>query len=165
MTVYDMKQKKQQRRKLTRQGVRQLDTLNTSQLFDIEPNAKEIFKTFLSIDDFAGAKKPQDELVKKSRTKKKLVSKNVDLHGYSFDEAARIVDSIFSQQIEDPMRLKIITGKGLHSGETGPVLVRKIYEHIQETYRSKIIAIDQPPIETQVNGLPSKGHFYVTLRR
>ena len=47
---------------------------------------------------------------------KKLKIKNIDLHGYTLDEANKKIDSFIKQSyIEKVNKLIVVTGKGLHS--------------------------------------------------
>ena len=61
--------------------------------------------------------------------------------------------------------LKVITGKGLHSGDEGPVLAEEVYKHIKSKYKKKILKIEPPPMASTINGIPLRGFFIVKLQR
>ena len=59
---------------------------------------------------------------------KKLKIKNIDLHGYTLDEANKKIESFIKQSyIEKVNKLIVVTGKGLHSqNETDPYVSKDL---------------------------------------
>jgi hypothetical protein len=99
--------------------------------------------------------------------KRHVPSFTIDLHGLTClqaeAETLRVIKGLLQTQTGGPFTLKVITGRGLHSGEGGSVLVREIYRFIHTTFRASILKIDPPPAESTLNGLPLRGFFLVQL--
>jgi DNA-nicking Smr family endonuclease len=100
--------------------------------------------------------------------------REIDLHRCTVEEARRAIDAVFAQLVTPGtslwrqgalVRLKIITGKGKHSGPAGPVLAREIHRYVALTYASHIVSIEESPADVVLGGLPLRGHFHVVLRR
>ncbi len=92
--------------------------------------------------------------------------RQVDLHGLTLHEALRALDATlqdFLASSQKRLELTVITGKGLHSGAAGGVLVKEVHAYLLRTYRKCIFRIDPSPHETLVNGLPLRGFFNVIL--
>lgn len=97
--------------------------------------------------------------------KKRGTMIEIDLHGMTVDEAQRAVDAVIARLPRgQEARLRIITGKGLHSGPEGGVLGRDIHYHVATRYRSAIVRLDESPADVRLGGVPIRGHFDVTLR-
>jgi DNA-nicking Smr family endonuclease len=119
--------------------------------------------------DAASSKPPQPP-----STKKKLDQDptEVDLHGYLLKDALAKVDRVIAGLLNRPLSqkpqagtvLKIITGKGRHSGAAGGILIREVYSHVLGAYRHGILKIDHPPAQDRLHGLPVRGFFMVTIR-
>lgn len=101
-------------------------------------------------------------------------AREIDLHRCTVEEARRAIDAVIGQLVTPgtslwrqggQVRLKIITGKGLHSGPGGPVLARDIHRYILTMYASHIVSIEESPADVVVAGVPLRGHFHVVLRR
>ena len=60
--------------------------------------------------------------------------------------------------------IKIITGKGLHSGSEGAVLPREVHAYFHARYQSYIIKIDDSPHQAAIDGIPIRGHFTAHIR-
>lgn len=100
--------------------------------------------------------------------------REIDLHRCTVEEARRAIDAVFAQLVTPGtslwrqgslLRLKVITGKGKHSGPAGPVLAREIHRYIAMTYANHIVSIEESPADVVLGGLPLRGHFHVVLRR
>ena len=138
--------------------------------FDMEPDADQMFLDF--IENFSPTKddkKLSEESPKKGRSNrsnsdtKKLT---IDLHGYSSRDAIQEVDRVIGENLDSSLgevHLKIITGKGRHSGADGPVLAGEVYNHIKRTYRDRILKIDENPDLLRLNGVLIRGHFEVVM--
>ena len=94
-------------------------------------------------------------------------SQTVDLHGLTLDAATRRIETIIQGFLRRPagsrLELKIITGKGLHSGPTGSVLAREIHAYVRQRYALHIARIEASPADVTLGGVPLKGHFMVSL--
>lgn len=91
----------------------------------------------------------------------------VDLHGLTLDAACRLVDQVIAAALartSGPVTFKIVTGRGIHSGPSGGVLVGGVHRYVSERYSPRILRIDSSPAETQFGGLPWRGFFCVTIR-
>ena len=68
------------------------------------------WKNFLSSKD----KLPNKDL--KIKSKKNLKPRSIDLHGYSLDEANRLIKKFINKSYDENIsKLIVVTGKGLHS--------------------------------------------------
>ncbi len=77
---------------------------------DISDKDKNDWENFLS-----GKEKLPNKDIKFLR-KNKSLSKTIDLHGYSLDEANKQINNLINDCYESGIcKLKIVTGKGLHS--------------------------------------------------
>ena len=67
-------------------------------------------------------------------------SRSIDLHGYSLDEAnTKIKDFILKSFEEGTEKLKIITGKGIHSkNEKDPFISKKLFPSSSKRKNSKV---------------------------
>jgi DNA-nicking Smr family endonuclease len=91
----------------------------------------------------------------------------VDLHGYTLSEANDIVGSKISEILVSKggiVTLRIITGKGHHSGAGGSVLAKDVHAYVQARFRKSIERMDSAPADVIVGNLPIRGHFDVVLR-
>ena len=138
---------------------------------------KEIFQDYMKSEDFdAGLKyeKAFDARPKKSNSvvqreeKKYLETINceLDLHGMTSLEAIEHLSEFIEAKSSECryLKLKIITGRGVHSKVGGPVLVKDIYEFVLERYSNLIQEIDDPPADTILDGLAIRGYFNVHLK-
>jgi DNA-nicking Smr family endonuclease len=140
----------------------------TSLRFEIEENAEELLAQYLeAIPEDIGRLREQDLEIsheKKSPSPAPLRHFILDLHGYSLAEAESETTLRISQLLQakaGPFSLKVITGRGIHSGQSGSILVREIYRFILSTFRANIAKIDAPPAESTIDGLPLRGFFLV----
>lgn len=93
----------------------------------------------------------------------------IDLHGLSQAAAESRLESLLRPRLAEAtgmdLTVKIITGKGLHSGPGGAVLPNAVHAYIRRAFQHSIVAIEESPAEVILGGLPVRGHFHVTLRR
>jgi len=105
------------------------------------------------------------ELQKRRRDAK--FDAKIDLHGYTLADATQVVlrgiEGILRSSKKRPIRIRIVTGRGVHSGAGGGVLVRGIYAVVMREYRGRIKTIDVDPGESTLEGFPLRGHFDVTF--
>lgn len=90
----------------------------------------------------------------------------LDLHHSTLPEARGRVDGLLGNlvaAIRGPVTVKIITGKGRHSGPGGGVLASEIHRYVSQKYASYIVSIEPSPSDVVVGELPIRGHFHVTL--
>lgn len=100
-----------------------------------------------------------------ARKKRGAAVVEVDLHGMTVEQAQRAVDSAIARLPRgQEIKLRVITGKGIHSGPEGGVLGRDIHYHVATRYRSAIVRLDESPADVRLGGVPIRGHFDVTLR-
>ena len=108
-------------------------------------------------------------LLVSSRAKAKSNSPDyiVDLHGYSLSEANDIVGRKISAILVSKggiVTLRVITGKGHHSGVGGSVLAKDVHAYVQARFHKSIERMDSAPADVIVGNLPIRGHFDVVLR-
>ena len=132
---------------------------------EISDKDKKDWKNFLSSDEKLSNK---DE---KLYNKKKLSIKSIDLHGYSLDEANIKINDLIKDSYEKGVKkLKIVTGKGLHSqNEKDPyisknlgILKYSVPEYIKNNNElmSMIFQINEAGNEDG-----GSGAFYVYLKK
>lgn len=91
----------------------------------------------------------------------------IDLHGYKLREALNIVHSRIGSALATAtgiIHIRIITGKGRHSGDGGSVLAREVHADVRARYQRRIQRLDDAPTDVVVGDLPIRGHFDVWLR-
>jgi DNA-nicking Smr family endonuclease len=91
----------------------------------------------------------------------------IDLHGFTLREALTVVHSRIASVLASAsgiIHIRIITGKGRHSGEGGSVLAREVHAEVRARYQRRIQRLDEAPTDVVVGDLPIRGHFDVWLR-
>ena len=107
----------------------------------------------------------------KEIVKKNLQIKSLDLHGYSLEEANEIVERFIRKSYEEKVgKIKVVTGKGLHSkNENDPyvskdlgILKYSVPEFINKNkdLMKKIIGIEEADIKDG-----GSGAFYIYLKK
>ena len=132
------------------------------------------FEEYLNNHKFNPDDKYDDEPITETTKTTDLVSSHIkdiyeatiDLHGLTSRQAVSETRKFIEESllICRVLRLKVITGRGVGSGSSGPVLVKDVYNFIAETYKASIIEIDLSPFETRLGGVCVRGHFFVTIR-
>lgn len=138
--------------------------------FELEEDAEAIFREAIEGDEFRPEKvnfvEQRDQKPSKKRHHQAGKRISIDLHGMTVNDAKdhvrEQIDSFRSKKYAQ-VTFRIITGKGIHSGPEGGVLVREIYHYVVMMYRAEILRIDSSPEDTAVGGLPIRGHFDVSL--
>jgi DNA-nicking Smr family endonuclease len=155
--------------------------------FELEPDADAIFlESIRAMEEGAAGgapgwrkKKHADDApggepagVARAGRGSAAVPAEIDLHRMTLDEARVCVDRAVTEALAQiaqrggrgEVTLKIVTGKGLHSGATGSVLPREIHRHVRQRYALQIVSIEESPADVTIGGVPIRGHFHVTLR-
>ena len=107
----------------------------------------------------------------KSLQKNTLKIKNIDLHGYTLDEANKIIEKLINSSYEEgASKLIVVTGKGIHSNnEKNPyiskdlsILKYSVPEFIENNTElmKKIFEIKDASIEDG-----GSGAFYIFLKK
>jgi DNA-nicking Smr family endonuclease len=144
--------------KLTPRGVR----------FELEDDAEQLFlesldkvnpKEKLEFEDT----EPRGLKAKKNRGPKSI---NIDLHSLTTEEAKAAVSHKLDQLIADrkDYEVVIITGKGIHSGGEGGILIKEIPDFVRRKYQPYIDWMDESPAEVMINNIPIRGHFRLRLK-
>ncbi len=103
--------------------------------------------------------------------KNQLKTKTIDLHGYSLDEANKIVEKSINISYENNVKkLKVVTGKGLHShNDKDPYISKKLgilkysvpdFIKNNSELMKKIFAIKDASIEDG-----GSGAFYIFFKK
>ena len=136
------------------------------------PFSADEWQAFLDDIDHAEDKDSQGEKAELSGDQTKRVATQgeyaleIDLHGQSLEEAKKTVLRGYdhaSSYGHKTVLLRIITGKGKHSGVGGAILPVEIYDFVCNQLKSAILSIDESPSEAKIGGLPIKGYFDVRL--
>lgn len=133
-----------------------LDAMNTLDLSQIP--AKDRKK-----DESPAVRKPA--ATPRSKTDGPAIS--IDLHGYTLREALEVVGNRISQVVareSGTIHIRIVTGKGRHSGSEGSVLAKEVHKYVVQRFQKYIQRIDSAPADVMVGDLPIRGHFDVVLR-
>ena len=146
-------------------------------LSDTKKMAEEdqLFLDHMQTSDWAEIPRKYDscELSETKKHKKKLSKKflkeySIDLHGLNLTSAKatlnRFILDIFKGK-GSVFKLKIITGRGIHSSEVGSRLYRDIPVFLRQKWKNNIIHVDESPADQMINGFPLKGYFYLILKK
>ena len=132
--------------------------------YNISDKDKRDWNTFIKSED----KIPDKDL---GKTKIKVIeSRSLDLHGYSLEQANKIIETFINKSFKDGVKkLIIVTGKGLHSkNEADPyvskdlsILRYSVPEFIKnnELLMKKIIEIKEANVKDG-----GSGAFYIYLK-
>ncbi len=138
---------------------------------ELEDDAEEIFRAAIEGPHFRPDKVPATHddrpVAAKKKQRKEPAVQSIDLHGCTLEQAkSQLLGEIDSCLVgqQEPIRFRVITGRGLRSGQKGGVLYREIYAFVQRVYSGKILHIDAAPSEAMVGGIPWRGHFDVVIK-
>ena len=138
--------------------------------FQLEKDADVLFRNHIEeIPESPDLLEKFDENTNKrsrKKTKKKETKTTIDLHGLTLEEAKTAVRRKINSLLEmekGPIKLRVITGKGKHSGINGGVLISSIYDFVRKEYLQEIKKLDEDPSAIKLNGLPIRGYFDVWL--
>ena len=132
---------------------------------NISKKDKKVWQTFISSNE----KLPNKDL--KSGQHSLIKTKSIDLHGYTLDEANKVINNFIKNCYEEKVnKIIVVTGKGLHSeNEKNPyvskdlsILKYSIPEYIfnNESLMSVINEIRDAKIEDG-----GSGAFYIFLKK
>lgn len=119
-----------------------------------------------SFSDKDTGKKGPTAKAKSHAKRRQKTAREVDLHGLTLDAAISRLEveiQALLQDLSSPVTLKIITGKGLHSGAGGAVLPREVHRYVKRTFGGVILQIEDSPADLAIGGIPLRGHFSVTF--
>ena len=122
-------------------------------------------------ENFVSGKETLPNKDNKSIKEKNFVTKSIDLHGYTLEEANNSIQEFINKSYEDNInKLIVVTGKGLHSNnEKNPyvskelsILKYSVPEFIKKNIdlMKKILEIKSANIEDGGDGA-----FYIYLKR
>ena len=140
--------------------------------FEDFADADAVFLQHISEEEFRPSVSKMVEIPGNSESKPARKSRagdtrlEVDLHGLTLSEAIQCLDAAIAKALAGAQRevtIKVITGKGLHSGPGGGVLAREIHSYVSARYGLIISRIDASPAEALLGGVPLRGYFVVTL--
>tara|TARA_B100001057_G_scaffold394081_1_gene403194 strand:+ start:118 stop:537 length:420 start_codon:yes stop_codon:yes gene_type:complete len=131
---------------------------------DISEKDKRDWENFLSSDE-----KLSNKDLKRSRSKI-FKTKTLDLHGYTLEEANRVIEEFINQSYQKNInKLIVVTGKGLHSQiEKDPYVSRDLgilkysvpkFIENNDNLMKKIVEIKDASIEDG-----GSGAFYIYLK-
>ena len=132
---------------------------------NISEKDKKDWETFLSSDEKLLNK--DNKLEKKSPLK----IKSIDLHGYTLDQANKLIEDFIIKSYEENInKLIVVTGKGLHSqNEKDPyvskelsILKYSVPEFISKNKNLKNIIYDITDAKIEDGG---EGAFYIFLKK
>ena len=114
-----------------------------------------------------------DKLPNKDEIKKKIINQNIsiDLHGYTLDEANKVIEKlVFKAYSEKIRKIIVITGKGLHSNvEKDPyvsknlsILKYSVPEYLNNNKALMNIIYDITDAKIEDGG---SGAFYIYLKK
>ena len=132
---------------------------------NISDKDKKVWEKFLSSND----KLPNKDI--KTHSKERFLTRSIDLHGYTLDQANIAIENFISQAFADKIgKLIVVTGKGLHSKNDKDPYVSKdlsilkysVPEFISnnQTLMSMINDIKDAKIEDG-----GSGAFYIFLKK
>ena len=131
----------------------------------ISDQDKEDWKNFLSKKE----KLPNKDLVQSN--KKNYKSSEIDLHGFTLDEANKKIEKFILDSYENGFnKLRIVTGKGLHSNNEKDPYVSKdlsilrysVPEYIKSNNELMNLIIEFKEAHVQEGG---EGAFYIFLKK
>ena len=131
----------------------------------ISDKDKKDWENFLSKKD----KLPDKDL--KFSKKNNLKSKSIDLHGYTLDEANKVIEEFIYKSYEEKVnKLIIITGKGLHSeNEKNPYVSNKLsilkYSVPEFIFQNKNLMKIITEIKDAKSEEGGSGAFYIYLKK
>ena len=77
---------------------------------NISDKDKKVWEKFLSSND----KLPDKDI--KTQSKERFLTRSIDLHGHTLENANKAVENFITQAFEDKIgKIIVVTGKGLHS--------------------------------------------------
>ena len=146
-------------------GKKNKDKYPSGVSFELEDDAKQIFLD--AIDDVDANAKNEELSVETQKSKQSSERQiDLDLHGLSLSEAKSKVETTIESHRSScvTLKVKVVTGKGRHSGSSGSVLPRGVHDFVCQRFGKEIVSLEECPDDVMVNGLPIRGHFNVVIR-
>ena len=142
-----------------------------------EEKQKKLFLEHLAseFDSVMPSSKANDQdlspkpLPRKGKKRGKAHDLIIDLHGRTLSEATDLIDKKIlalkqRNRAHNQLKVRVVTGKGLHSGPEGSVLIAESYDYVVHRYALDLVSIDDPPAQITHNGIPINGHFDFILK-
>lgn len=104
--------------------------------------------------------------IRTRQKKQSLFSRTIDLHGLTLSQAKQTIFdafSLFMKGHEKTVKFTIVTGRGRHSGQDGPVLVLEMYAHVRQIFGPYIEKIDDDPAASMISGISLRGDFSLVV--
>ncbi|MGE0175193.1 MAG: Smr/MutS family protein [Oligoflexales bacterium] len=136
--------------------------------FELEDDAEQLFLESLEKVNPQEKIENEDLGTKSAKPRKNRGPRTVtiDLHSLTADQAKDVVSGRLDQLIAQrkDCEVVIITGKGIHSGGEGGVLIKEIPDFVRRKYRPYIAWIEESPADVTINNVPIRGHFRLKLK-
>ena len=137
-------------------------------MLDSDPNLKDPIKAKGELFEASDSKFNRNRCTQRKGSDPLFQEYSLDLHGMTLEEAFHKIDATIKPLIckhKSRFDVKIITGRGLHSGPEGSVLARETHHYVACKYQTYILRIDENPMDRAINGIPLKGYFRVSIKR
>ena len=131
----------------------------------ISDKDKEDWENFISRNE----KLPNKDL--KHKKENHYITKSIDLHGYTLEEANKSIQDFINKSYEDNInKLIVVTGKGLHSNNEKDPYVSKelsILKHSVPEFIKKNMELSKKIYEIKGANIEDGGDgaFYIYLKR
>lgn len=137
--------------------------------FELEEDAEALFRHAVEnlSPKMIADKEKSARKVRPTGTSDRGVSSQVDLHGLTLGQAQDRVERSIEERLAttaSEFSLRIVTGKGIHSGPGGGVLAREIHEFVRLRFHEVIVAMTDSPSDVTLSGVPMRGFFDVKFR-
>jgi DNA-nicking Smr family endonuclease len=143
--------------------------------FHLEEDAQDLFLAHLEAegvpdkDEQAGLTMETPSARRKGSRRHRGQSRprSIDLHGLTIAEAEQLVEERFAAWLSRPgqeLCVRVITGKGRHSGPEGGVLAGHMHQYVAKRFGHWIRQMDESPDDLRLNGIPIRGYFEVRLQ-
>jgi DNA-nicking Smr family endonuclease len=122
-------------------------------------------------ENFVSSKETLPNKDNKSIKEKNFVTKSIDLHGYTLEEANKSVQDFINKSYEDNInKLIVVTGKGLHSNnEKNPYVSKElsILKYSVPEFIKKNVDLEKKISEIKGANIEDGGDgaFYIYLKR
>ena len=132
---------------------------------NIPEKDKEDWENFISRNE----KLPNKDF--KHKKENRYVTKSIDLHGYTLEEANKSIQDFINKSYEDNInKLIVVTGKGLHSNNEKDPYVSKelsILKHSVPEFIKKNMELSKKIYEIKGANIEDGGDgaFYIYLKR
>ena len=122
-------------------------------------------------ENFVSSKETLPNKDNKSIKEKNFVTKSIDLHGYTLEEANKSIQDFINKSYEDNInKLIVVTGKGLHSNnEKNPYVSKElsILKYSVPEFIKKYVDLVKKISEIKGANIEDGGYgaFYIYLKR